>query len=320
MFAKYLACASLCCALTLFSLTGAGCGLPSRECTSPWERLLGSPGGSDGKTLFLQVIRRAGIQDAFKKALAHGPDGVPVSRRDWKIETVQSVPGANGLVYVRVRPERIPGVDDADALWFYPKWFWFFFDRSGRLLGWSSEFSEQWLVCDVTGDGTKELLLSTNSPDGLRSPYAPGRRAYYTLYQFTLAGTARTRLGFSAPHGLIYGFALVHLANRTTPVVMTYEAGNPLNDLDNSSSQETQGREDRNYTVMRSFKNGVPRVVLVVKDEVEALTDAGGMTVLQPRGDKKDYRILYDCAANSFSLEWQEKGSDPVLFSAVVSE
>jgi hypothetical protein len=286
------------CLVVLFGLASVHLG-----CTS-WEHLLARTDQSALRRSFLEVIRSNGIEEAFRAALLE----LQVGKQDWKVETVRSVPGSNGLVYVEVRPdpEYPPDYDAEMQRMFGPDQFWFFFDASGHLLAWSDS-AGTWLLADVTGDGAKDLLVSTDSPDALGKPQQPGMPAHYTLFVTSSEKPQRIPFGVGPNAGTIYGFALLRLPESSVPLVMTWEGNVP------SEDDEKPGL-DFPRTVIRSFKAGRPRVVLMVGDWAKLVTDPGMAPILEPEGGDRKYRVRYNYMTRSFDLQWLDEGEkDPLL-------
>jgi len=303
-------------ALVAVSVAAGGCAAPEASRRAAWEQLLANREESAARRWFLEVLRANGVDEGFQEAMSRPPIG----KRDWEVETLRTIPGSNGLVYVQLRPdpEYIPGAQAELEHWAGPERFWFFFDRSGQLLAWSNNLSGTWLVADVTGDGTKDLLVSTGPPKGLEGRQETLGRAYYTLFGTSAARPSRTPFGFSGQEGLTYTFTLIHLCDSSVPLVMTYEGKDPLEDDANEPAEWT-------YTVIRSFKGGEPKVILVARDHLELRTGPAGSVLLQAAnvwpGDDRDCQVRYDVLKRRFSVEWLKEGEEgwnPVFFSTTV--
>jgi len=299
-------------ALVAVSVAAGGCAAPEASRRAAWEQLLAHREESAARRWFLEVLRANGVDQGFQEDMSCPS----IAKRDWEVETLRAIPGCNGLVYVQVRPDPeyyLPvQAEFEDRAW--PERFWFFFDRSGQLLAWSHNLSGTWLVADVTGDGTKDLLVSTGPPKGLEGREETLGRVYYTLFRTSAPRPSRTPFGFSGQEGLTYGCTLIHLCDSSVPLVMTYEAKDPLEDDANEPAEWT-------YTVVRSFKGGEPEVILVAWGHLELRTGPAGDVLLQPEGDERNYQVCYDVRKRRFSVEWLkegEKGWHPVCFSTTV--
>ena len=299
--------------LVLASFATGGCQGLDRDPGRPWEQLLANHEESEARCWFLDLIRANGVEEAFQEAMSRPP----VGKRHWDVEAVRTVPGTNGLVHVQLRPdpEYVPGLETKcfeDCLW--PERFWFFFDRSGNLLKWSDDSAGTWLVVDVTGDGMKDLLVSSNSPKGLEAPQGTGDgRAYYTLYQTSTSLPKAIPFGASAVEGVSYGFALIYLRDCRVPLVMTYEAEFPVEDGESE-------RDDWYGTVIRSFAHGEPRVIAAIPGRLTLCTSPGGEVVLLPEYEDAGDKVQYSPLKRRFEVERLESEPSEYLrtFSATV--
>jgi len=315
--------------------TAASCHEPKMDIDQSWEHLLSVCEEDAARQWFLAIIRSNGIEEAFQAALSRPP----VGRREWEVDTVRCVPGTNGLVYVRVRPdpEYIPGQEAELKDWgFEPERFWFFFDRSGNLLKWSGNSAGTWLIIDVTGDGVKDLLVSSSSPRGLEGPQGGDGRTYYTLFQTSTSPATVVPFGASAIEGVTYECTPIYLPRHSTPLVMTYEEGMPVANWATgrgnwgslmpsppASPKSNQDKQGEWYgTVIRSFNRGEPRTILAVPDRLTLCTSPGGEVMLEPECEDAGYIVRYSPLKRRFELEWAEKQPRAHLraFSATVPE
>jgi len=317
--------------LVLVLAAVAGCASPMARQRVALVRLLASQ-EENRQRWFLGLLRSNGAEDAFRAALSRWPFGP----RRYEVELVRTMPGSNGLVYVQVRPDpdRVPGMEDPAIG--EPERLWFFFDPSGNLLTWSDNLGGTWLLEDVTDDGIKDLLVSR--PKGLGPPQEPqAGPVCYTLFPGSRPGAAGITFGRNFYAGTSDGFTLIHLCDSSIPLVMTLEDRNPCEHpleekrrpgaTERATGSGLPGEKEQDGwfgTVVRTFKGGEPRVILVVPDYLELITNPGGGVVLRPgvisaSMDKK-YQLNYNFGKRKFEVEWLEEDEcwNPVDFSAQV--
>ena len=310
-------------AFALVLVSAAGCQGWSEGSREPWQLLVADHEGATAQQSFLEVLRANGVEEAFQSATSHWSGG----ERQWRVETVRVIPGLDRLVYVRVSPNskgRKTAVREGKKEDPLPEHLWFFFDHAGNLLVWSDSYAGTWLAMDVTGDGVKDLLVSSSSRESLKAPQEGDGRAYYTLYCTSTSPPTPILFGASAVEGVSYGFTVIHLRNVRSPLVMTYELGFPL---DAGHGQERGRKCDAlmpklPYTaedgmnngdgwygsVIRSFDGGRPSVLLAVPSRLTLCTSPGGQVVLRPEYADEGYEVTYSPAKRGFEIRWLEDG------------
>lgn len=305
-------------ALALVLVAAPGCAAPASCRNRPLEKLLASHDETAARRWFLDLLRSNGAEKAFVAAMSR----LPIGPRHYEIETVRTMPGCNGLVYVQIRPDpdEIPGLEAEFERCAPPERFWFFFDRQGNLLTWSDLNGGTWLVEDVTGEGTKDLLVSRGK--GLGPPQdAEALPVCYTFFSTSRPGASGISFGRNFEWGISNGFTLIHLRDSSIPLVMTLEDRNPLEEKQGARSKDptTEAKvsgenehADWFGTVVRTFKGGEPRVILVVSGRLQLCTDPGGEVFLQPVDKDKKYRLPYNFVRRRFESEWLEAGEEGV--------
>jgi len=190
---------------------------------------------------------------------------------------------------------------------------------------WSDNYAGTWLALDVTGDGVKDLLVSSSSRDGLKAPQEGDGRIYYTLYRTSTSPPTPMQFGASAVEGVSYGFTVIHLRDVHVPLVMTYELGFPLGTghgqkrgctCDTVMPKTARGTHDGKNngdawygTVIRHFKDGRPSVVLAVPSRLTLCTSTGGDAVLEPEyKEDAGYEVRYSPFTRRFEVKWLEGG------------
>ncbi|MCX5675402.1 MAG: hypothetical protein NTX87_10390 [Planctomycetota bacterium] len=285
----------------------------------------------------MDLLKANGAAEAFQAEMAGPPRsppayaGQPIPPRSFRVEIVRTLPGTNGLVYVQVQqePKWMAGAEPPRGE-DWPDYYWFFFDRSGRLLAWSNLIGPYWVIADVTGEGAKNLLTSRARPG--TSPDVPCE-TYFTLFRTTDVGTDSVDFGScvsyeACPGGS--GITLIYLPECSLPLVMTYETRYPLEDAGGRHA-EWAG------TVLRSFKGGEPKVILVISHYAELCVDPRGTVqlrgTLQPYEDAelaatlgekpRPYTVGYDEITRKFEFKWASEDKywlSPVEFSAKVPQ
>jgi hypothetical protein len=303
--------------LVLVCLVAGGCAGPASE-SRPLEQLLLHQDPAAAKQCFLDLLAANGLDEEFRLAL-NRPEA---KSADFTVEEARIVPGTNGLVFVRVRPDREPPEEGQVEGLVFDRWYWFFFDRSGRLLSWADNNSGFWVLEDVTGEGTKDLLVARER--GMRRPstfdndVVTDYRIYYTLFRTSRSAPVPFLFGYSLMSNLTHGFTLIHLPNSSVPLVMTYEGFYPLKD-------SVENLFNWNGTVVRSFKDGTPKVILAVKDNLTLYVGPDTGVELWPMtvwytSSGCTYHLIYDERKREFQFEGKETGEkpNPVDFSTTV--
>jgi hypothetical protein len=304
-------------ALVLVCVVAGGCAGPASE-SRPLQQLLLHEDQAAAKQCFLDLLSANGLDEEFRLAL-NRPEA---KSADFTVEEARTMPGTNGLVYVRVRPNTEPPEEfKVDGL-IFDHWYWFFFDRSGRLLSWADNNSGFWVLEDVTGEGTKDLLVARER--GMRRPstfdndVVTDYRIYYTLFRTSRSNPIPFLFGYSWMSNDTHGFTLINVPNSSIPLVMTYEGYYPLKD---------SGENLFNWagTVVRSFKGGTPKVILAVKDSLRLRVGPDMEVQLWSMDSwrmnpKDDYHLTYDERKREFRFEGDETGEkpNPVDFSTTV--